>query len=130
VEGPDHPLAHLSSVPTLRSILVLVVLDARKTITTIDAHLKGTTFMDYFILYGLVNMMPKTPSCTLSRAHLFLRSILCYMVDFLENALARLVDTWQGEINDYLEERVVVLIHTCKCELSPSYLVCPWRYNS
>ena len=25
---------------------------------------------------------------------------------------------------------VAVLIHTCKRELSPSHLVCPWRHNA
>jgi hypothetical protein len=25
---------------------------------------------------------------------------------------------------------VVVLIHTCKRELSPAHLVCPWRHNA
>jgi hypothetical protein len=25
---------------------------------------------------------------------------------------------------------IVVLIHTCKRELSPAHLVCPWRHNA
>jgi hypothetical protein len=25
---------------------------------------------------------------------------------------------------------VAVLIHTCKRELSPAHLVCPWRHNA
>jgi hypothetical protein len=28
------------------------------------------------------------------------------------------------------EASVVVLIHTCKRELSPAHLVCPWRHNA
>jgi hypothetical protein len=33
---------------------------------------------------------------------------------------------------DYLLEigDVVVLIHTCRRELSPTHLVCPWRHNA
>jgi hypothetical protein len=30
---------------------------------------------------------------------------------------------------DTMVEPVVVLIHTCKHELSPAHLVCPWRHN-
>jgi hypothetical protein len=30
----------------------------------------------------------------------------------------------------YVLDSVAVLIHTCKRELSPAHLVCPWRHNA
>jgi hypothetical protein len=35
----------------------------------------------------------------------------------------------QKNEDDY-EQPVVVLIHTCKHELSSAHLVCPWRHNA
>ena len=40
--------------------------------------------------------------------------------------IAILIDS--GASHSYIDP-VVVLMHTCKRELSPAHLVCPWRHN-
>jgi hypothetical protein len=50
------------------------------------------------------------------------------------NGLTRPWDAFIQTICDRTEkpkfDTVVVLIHTCKRELSPAHLVCPWRHNA